>query len=302
MKYRSPIAPTYSYASSVDRRTTSPTCGPRLPRPDGRLDRHRHQPAAGDGGAACRPFRQQHRHLPDRQAAPVSTSRCAAVDVRFPEPPRSSATPPWERSAPLEGQGFPSTGRGERVRARIAAGPEVAALAAYGAQSFTAGRADPRRGASSRRASRPISSITPAPPDISTPFLRRVLRQGRRVPGFCPRPDRPAAPTASRQATSRLSTIARRTTSALRGTVASHAWVALVRRAGRLGPSRPDQRRLLSEDHVAVAWDSFLGGSDGDIPTCRGDRFPSIDGSADNSIQDRAHVNGNRGREVKAIE
>src|SRR5262245_21239406 len=65
----------------------------------------------------------------------------AAVDVRFPDPPATRSTPPWEElRAALSGDGFPTAVEASEFLYESPLVPNVEALKAYGAASFTPGR------------------------------------------------------------------------------------------------------------------------------------------------------------------
>ncbi len=65
----------------------------------------------------------------------------AAVDVSLADPPPAASTPPWEEiRAALIGDGFPLAVEASEFVHESPLLPEVEALQAYGAQSFTSGR------------------------------------------------------------------------------------------------------------------------------------------------------------------
>jgi transglutaminase-like putative cysteine protease len=182
----------------------------------------------------------------------------AAVDVRFPEPPPFDKTPGWEeiRTA-LEGQGFPAPIEASEFVHESPLVPEVAALKAYGAQSFTAGR--PILAAARELTSRIKADFEyhPGATDISTPLAEvfdgkaGVCQDFAHVQIAALR----AHGLAAGYVSGYIRTIRSKDDSALRGADASHAWVAVWcgEPAGWVHLD-PTNDLVVSEDHVAVAW------------------------------------------------
>lgn len=182
----------------------------------------------------------------------------AAVDVRFPEPPPFEATPPWEEvRSLLEGQGFPSPIEASEFVHESPLVPEVEALKAYGAQSFTAGR--PILAAARELTSRIKADFEyhPGATDISTPLsdvfsgkagvcqdFAHVQIAALRAHGL-----------AAGYVSGYIRTIHAKEEVALRGADASHAWVAVwCGEAAGWVHLDPTNDLVVSEDHVAVAW------------------------------------------------
>jgi len=169
----------------------------------------------------------------------------AAVDVRLADPPPAASTPPWEEiRAALIGDGFPLAVEASEFVHESPLLPEVEALQAYGAQSFTAGR--PILAAARELTSRIKADFEyhPAPP-TSARRSPKSSPAGRASAGFRPCRDRGATrpwlgrplclglPPHRATPRTRLRYVAR---------CESRLGGGVVRRGGRLGPSRPDQR------------------------------------------------------------
>ena len=262
MKYLLSHRTSYTYASSVDSAQHIAHLRARaVSRPEGQLDQHRDQSRAGAGGAACRPFRQQHRHLSHRQAAQALRHRGARRGRRaaFPIRRRPMQTPPWEEvRAVLERRRLSRAGRGERVRLRLAAGARVDGAQGLWRHVVHAGPADPRGGARAHVAHQGGFRVPPGRHRHQHAARRGVRRQGRRLPGFRPCRDRRAArPRPRRRATSRATSapVHSKEEIALRGADASHAWVAVwCGAAAGWVHLDPTNDLVAKEDHVAVAW------------------------------------------------
>lgn len=182
----------------------------------------------------------------------------AAVDVRFPEPPPFESTPPWEaiRTA-LDGKGFPAPIEAAEFVHDSPLVPEVEALRAYGAQSFTPGR--PILAAARELTSRIKADFEyhPGATDISTPLAEvfdgkaGVCQDFAHVQIAALR----AHGLAAGYVSGYIRTIHSKDETALRGADASHAWVAVWcgEQAGWVHLD-PTNDLVISEDHVAVAW------------------------------------------------
>ncbi|MGD9885523.1 MAG: transglutaminase N-terminal domain-containing protein, partial [Reyranella sp.] len=152
----------------------------------------------------------------------------AAVDVRFPEPPPFESTPPWEaiRTA-LDGKGFPAPIEAAEFVHDSPLVPEVEALRAYGAQSFTPGR--PILAAARELTSRIKADFEyhPGATDISTPLAEvfdgkaGVCQDFAHVQIAALR----AHGLAAGYVSGYIRTIHSKDETALRGADASHAWV-----------------------------------------------------------------------------
>jgi transglutaminase-like putative cysteine protease len=182
----------------------------------------------------------------------------AAVDVRFPDPPPFDETPPWEEiRAILEGKGFPAPVEASEFVHDSPLVPAVAALKAYGAQSFTPGR--PILAAARELTSRIKADFEyhPGATDISTPLAEvfdgkaGVCQDFAHVEIAALR----AHGLAAGYVSGYIRTVHSKEEIALRGADASHAWVALWcgETAGWVHLD-PTNDLVVSEDHVAVAW------------------------------------------------
>ena len=182
----------------------------------------------------------------------------AAVDVRFPEPPLFEKTPPWEEiRSLLDGQGFPAPIEASEFVHESPLVPEVAALKAYGAHSFTPGR--PILAAARELTARIKADFEyhPGATDISTPLAEvfdgkaGVCQDFAHVQIAALR----AHGLAAGYVSGYIRTIRSKDDIALRGADASHAWVAVWcgEPAGWVHLD-PTNDLVVSEDHVAVAW------------------------------------------------
>jgi transglutaminase-like putative cysteine protease len=182
----------------------------------------------------------------------------AAVDVRFPEPPPLDETPDWEEiRSLLEGQGFPAPIEASEFVHESPLVPEVAALKAYGAHSFTPGR--PILAAARELTSRIKADFEyhPGATDISTPLAEvfdgkaGVCQDFAHVQLAALR----AHGLAAGYVSGYIRTIRSKDDIALRGADASHAWVAVwCGEAAGWVHLDPTNDLVVSEDHVAVAW------------------------------------------------
>ena len=182
----------------------------------------------------------------------------AAVDVRFPEPPPFEATPAWEAiRAALDGQGFPAPVEAAEFVHESPLVPEVEALRAYAAPSFTPGRPIL---AAARELTRRIKAdfeYHPGATDISTPLAEVFAGKAGVCQDFAH--VQIAALRAHGLAAGYVSgyirTIRSKDDVALRGADASHAWVAVwCGEAAGWVHLDPTNDLVVSEDHVAVAW------------------------------------------------
>jgi len=182
----------------------------------------------------------------------------AEVDVRFPEPPAANSTPAWEsiRDGFL-GDGFPQPVSASEFIYESPLVPNVDALRAYGAQSFTAGR--PILEAARELTSRIKSDFEyhPGATDISTPLAdvfagkAGVCQDFAHVEIAALR----AHGLAAGYVSGYIRTIHSRDEIALRGADASHAWVAVwCGEAAGWVHLDPTNDLVAREDHVAVAW------------------------------------------------
>jgi transglutaminase-like putative cysteine protease len=182
----------------------------------------------------------------------------AAVDVRLADPPPAASTPPWEEiRAALVGDGFPLAVEASEFVHESPLLPEVEALQAYGAQSFTSGR--PILAAARELTSRIKADFEyhPGATDISTPlaevFAGRagVCQDFAHVEIAALR----AHGLAARYVSGYLRTVHSKDEIALRGADASHAWVAVwCGEAAGWVHLDPTNDLVAKEDHVAVAW------------------------------------------------
>jgi transglutaminase-like putative cysteine protease len=182
----------------------------------------------------------------------------ATVEVRLPDPPPAAATPPWEeiRTA-LIGDGFPVPVEASEFVHESPLLPEVDALKAYGARSFTPGR--PILAAARELTQRIKADFEyhPGATDISTPlaevFAGRagVCQDFAHVEIAALR----AHGLAARYVSGYLRTVRSKDEVALRGADASHAWVAVwCGEAAGWVHLDPTNDLVAKEDHVAVAW------------------------------------------------
>jgi transglutaminase-like putative cysteine protease len=182
----------------------------------------------------------------------------ASVDVRFPEPPPGSETPPWEEiRAALNGDGFPAPIEASEFVHDSPLVPGDEDLKAYGATSLTAGR--PILDAARELTSRIKTDFEyhPGATDISTPLhdvfegkagvcqdFAHVMIAALRAHGL-----------AAAYVSGYIRTIHSPEEVELRGADASHAWVAVWcgETAGWVHLD-PTNDLIAREDHVAVAW------------------------------------------------
>lgn len=182
----------------------------------------------------------------------------AAIDVRFAEPPAAATTPHWEEiRAALSGDGFPAPVEASEFVYDSPLVPAVAALQAYGAKSFTAGR--PILEAARELTSRIKADFAyePGATDISTPLAEvfagksGVCQDFAHVEIAALR----AHGLAARYVSGYIRTVHSREELALRGADASHAWVAVwCGEAAGWVHLDPTNDLVAHEDHVAVAW------------------------------------------------
>jgi transglutaminase-like putative cysteine protease len=182
----------------------------------------------------------------------------ASIDVRFPEPPPGSETPPWEEiRAALNGDGFPAPIEASEFVHDSPLVPGDEDLKAYGATSLTAGR--PILDAARELTSRIKTDFEyhPGATDISTPLhdvfegkagvcqdFAHVMIAALRAHGL-----------AAAYVSGYIRTIHSPEEVELRGADASHAWVAVWcgETAGWVHLD-PTNDLIAREDHVAVAW------------------------------------------------
>jgi transglutaminase-like putative cysteine protease len=182
----------------------------------------------------------------------------AAIEVRFPDPPPAAETPPWEEiRAALCNGGFPQSIEASEFVHDSPLLPFDPALRDYGAASFPAGR--PILEAARELASRIKQDFEyhPGATDISTPLadvfagkegvcqdFAHVMIAALRAHGL-----------AAGYVSGYIRTVHSEEEIALRGSDASHAWVAVWCGAGigwvHLDPTND---LIAREDHVAVAW------------------------------------------------
>ena len=182
----------------------------------------------------------------------------AAVEVSFPVPPPASETPPWEdiRKA-LVGDGFPQPVEASEFVYESPLVPLDEALKSYGAQSLRPGR--PILEAARELTTRIKADFEyhPGATDISTPLhevfdgkagvcqdFAHVMIAALRAHGL-----------AAGYVSGYLRTVHSADEIALRGSDASHAWVAVWcgERAGWVHLD-PTNDLVAREDHVAIAW------------------------------------------------
>ena len=182
----------------------------------------------------------------------------AAVEVKFPDPPPAHDTPPWEelRTA-LRGNGFPAPIEASEFVYESPLVPLDETLRAYGAQSLKPGR--PILEAARELAGRIKADFEyhPGATDISTPLhevfegkagvcqdFAHVMIAALRAHGL-----------AAGYVSGYIRTAHSKDEIALRGSDASHAWVAVWcgDKAGWVHLD-PTNDLVASQDHVAVAW------------------------------------------------
>ena len=182
----------------------------------------------------------------------------AEVEVRFPDPPAPAATPPWEEvRAKLGGGGFPTPIEASEFVYESPLVPIDAALRDYGARSFTPGRAILEAASDLKKRIKTDFDYDPGATDISTPLAQvftgkagvcqdfaHVMIAACRAHGL-----------AAGYVSGYIRTVHSREEAALRGSDASHAWVAVWcgDEAGWVHLV-PTNDLIAREDHVAVAW------------------------------------------------
>lgn len=182
----------------------------------------------------------------------------ADIEVRFPDPPPAAATPPWERiRADLEGDGFPTAVEASEFVHESPLVPEVEALAAYGAQSFTPGR--PILEAALELTARINADFEyhPGATDISTPLAQVFAGKAGVCQDFAhvELAALRAHGLAAGYVSGYIRTVRAKDEIGLRGADASHAWVAVWcgSEAGWVHLD-PTNNLVAREDHVVVAW------------------------------------------------
>jgi transglutaminase-like putative cysteine protease len=182
----------------------------------------------------------------------------AAVEVKFPDPPPARDTPPWEevRTA-LSGNGFPAPIEASQFVYESPLVPLDEALRAYGAQSLTAGRPILEAACELTGRIKADFEYHPGATDISTPLhevfegkagvcqdFAHVMIAALRTHGL-----------AAGYVSGYIRTVHSPDEIALRGSDASHAWVAVWcgEKAGWVHLD-PTNDLVASQDHVAVAW------------------------------------------------
>jgi transglutaminase-like putative cysteine protease len=182
----------------------------------------------------------------------------AEVEVRFPDPPAAKDTPPWEEvRVALNGGGFPTPIEASEFVHESPLVPIDAALRAYGAKSFTQGRPILEAASDLKKRIRTDFKYHPGATDISTPLadvfsgkegvcqdFAHVMIAACRAHGV-----------AAGYVSGYIRTVHSKEEAALRGSDASHAWVAVWcgEKAGWIHLD-PTNDLIAKEDHVAVAW------------------------------------------------
>ena len=181
----------------------------------------------------------------------------AAVEVKFPDPPPARDTPPWEEiRRALNGAGFPAPIEASEFVHESPLVPFDDALKAYGARSFTPGRPILEAACELTGRIKADFEYHPGATDISTP-LNEVF-EGKA--GVCQDFAHVmiAALRAHGLAAGYVSGYIRTVHSEeieLRGSDASHAWVAVwCGEAAGWVHLDPTNDLVAHEDHVAVAW------------------------------------------------
>jgi transglutaminase-like putative cysteine protease len=182
----------------------------------------------------------------------------ASVDVRFPDPPEAASTPKWEDVATmLAGDGFPTPIEASEFVHASPLVPHVHELANYGAKSFVPGRPILEAASELKQRIKADFEYHPGSTDISTPLndvfagkagvcqdFAHVMIAACRAHGL-----------AAGYVSGYIRTARSEEEVALRGSDASHAWVAVW-----CGPEArwvhldPTNDLIAREDHVAVAW------------------------------------------------
>jgi transglutaminase-like putative cysteine protease len=182
----------------------------------------------------------------------------AEVEVRFPDPPAAGETPAWEEiRAALNGGGFPTPIEASEFVHASPLVPLDTALRDYGAKSFTPERPILEAVADLKKRIKTDFDYHPGATDISTPLadvftgkagvcqdFAHVMIAACRTHGV-----------AAGYVSGYIRTVHSREEAALRGSDASHAWVAVWcgDEAGWVHLD-PTNDLVASEDHVAVAW------------------------------------------------
>ena len=182
----------------------------------------------------------------------------AEVEVCFPDPPPAKDTPPWEEiRAVLIGGGFPTPIEASEFVYESPLVPIDTALREYGAQSFTPGRPILDVVSELKKRIRADFEYHPGATDISTPLadvfsgkegvcqdFAHVMIAACRAHGV-----------AAGYVSGYIRTVHSKEEAALRGSDASHAWVAVWcgDKAGWVHLD-PTNDLIAKEDHVAVAW------------------------------------------------
>jgi transglutaminase-like putative cysteine protease len=182
----------------------------------------------------------------------------AEIDVRFPDPPPAAETPRWEDvRAALIGGGFPEPIEASEFVYESPLVPLDAVLRDYGAKSFTPGRPILEAVSDLKKRIRADFKYHPGATDISTPLgevfsgkegvcqdFAHVMIAACRTHGI-----------AAGYVSGYIRTVHSKEEAALRGSDASHAWVAVWcgDKAGWIHLD-PTNDLIAREDHVAVAW------------------------------------------------
>ena len=182
----------------------------------------------------------------------------AAVEVKFPEPPPAHDTPTWEeiREA-LNGAGFPAPIEASEFVHESPLVPFDESLRDYGAHSFTPGRPILEAACELTRRIKADFEYHPGATDISTPLhevfegkagvcqdFAHVMIAALRTHGL-----------AAGYVSGYIRTVHSREEIELRGSDASHAWVAVwCGEAAGWVHLDPTNDLVARQDHVAVAW------------------------------------------------
>jgi transglutaminase-like putative cysteine protease len=182
----------------------------------------------------------------------------AEVEVRFPDPPPPATTPPWEEiRAQLNGGGFPTPIEASEFVYESPLVPLDATLRDYGAISFAPGRPILEGARDLTKRIKADFDYHPGATDISTPLgqvfsgkagvcqdFAHVMIAACRAHGL-----------AAGYVSGYIRTVHSNEEAALRGSDASHAWVAVWcgDKAGWVHLD-PTNDLIAREDHVAVAW------------------------------------------------
>jgi transglutaminase-like putative cysteine protease len=182
----------------------------------------------------------------------------AEIEVRFPDPPPEKDTPPWEEiRAALSGEGFPTPVEASEFVHESPLVPVDATLREYGAKSFTPGRSILAAVSELKKRIRDDFEYHPGATDISTPLadvfsgkegvcqdFAHVMIAACRAHGI-----------AAGYISGYLRTVHSKQEAELRGSDASHAWVAVWcgEKAGWIHLD-PTNDLIAREDHVVVAW------------------------------------------------